>query len=241
MVRIAAVVLRPLRPALDKTFGSVCSVRTDSSDIVMTYDDGPEPGSTENVLAALADHGATATFFVLVNRARRETALLAEMVEAGHEIALHGIDHRALTLFSPGQVRQRTSDGRRELEDLVGKPVRWFRPPYGRQTFTTWRAIRATGLESVLWGPSLQDWSDMQQDQRVRAALTGADAGAIVLGHDGFAGPDDGVDDGPRPRVDRGDLNRRVLAAYADQGLQGRSLGDALRLGSVGRRVWFRS
>jgi hypothetical protein len=62
-----------------------------------------------------------------------------------------------------------------------------------------------------------------------------------VLGHDGFAGPDDGVDDGPRPQLDRGDLNRRVLAAYADRGLRGRSLGDALLVGSECRRARFRS
>jgi peptidoglycan/xylan/chitin deacetylase (PgdA/CDA1 family) len=219
----------------------VVRVETRAPTFVMTYDDGPEPGSTESVLEALADCGATATFFVLVNRARAHRALLHEVVAAGHEIALHGLDHRALTEFSPAQARDRTVAGRRELEDLLGSSVRWFRPPYGKQSLRTWRAVRSTGLESVLWGPTMQDWLDVSQQQRVDGALAGARPGVVILGHDGFAGPADGVDDGPRPELDRGDLTRRVLAGYAEQGLRARSLGDALGEGTEGRRVWFQT
>lgn len=232
--------VRPLQPRLDRAFGSTVSVETREPTVVMTYDDGPEAGSTEAVLEALAGHGATATFFVLVNRARAERALLHEVVAAGHEIALHGIDHRALTGFAPAEVRRRTAAGRHELEDLLGSPVRWFRPPYGKQSLRTWRAVRSTGLEPVLWGPVLQDWLDLPQQQRVDGALTDAGPGVVVLGHDGFAGPGDGVDDGPRPVLDRGDLTRRVLDGYAALGLSGQSLGEALLNGEPARRTWFR-
>lgn len=234
------MVRRVARPMLDRTFGSVVGVETDAPAFVMTYDDGPEPGGTEPVLTALAAHGATATFFVLVNRARRERALLAEVVDAGHEIGLHGIDHRSLSDFTAGQVRARTSDGRSELEDLLGQRVRWFRPPYGRQSVGAWRAVRAVGLEPVLWGPTLQDWTPASQAERVAGGLAGAAPGVVVLGHDGYAGPEDGVDDGPRPDVDRGELTDRVLTAYAERGLRARSLGDALRLGAPERRFWMR-
>jgi peptidoglycan/xylan/chitin deacetylase (PgdA/CDA1 family) len=238
--RVARGLLRPAQQHLDRSLGSVVSVRTDEPCFVMTYDDGPEPGSTEAVLGALAAHGATATFFVLVNRARAERSLLHEVAAAGHEIALHGIDHRPLTGFSPADVRRRTAAGKHELEDLLGSEVRWFRPPYGKQSLRTWRAVRSTGLEPVLWGPVLQDWLDVPQQERVDSALTNAAAGAVILGHDGFAGPTDGVDDGPRPELDRGDLTRRVLDGYAAKGLTARALGDALREGTPGRRVWLR-
>ena len=65
--------------------GSVTEVRTPSSQIVLTYDDGPDPAGTDRILEALARHDATATFFVLVTRARRYGSLLAEVVSAGHE------------------------------------------------------------------------------------------------------------------------------------------------------------
>lgn len=232
--------LAPARPLLDRGLGSVVAVRTTADSFVMTYDDGPEPGGTEPVLAALEAHGATATFFVLVNRARRDRALLAEVVAAGHEVALHGIDHRSLTDFSPRQVRVRTTDGRRELEDLLGHEVRWFRPPYGKQTMGSWLAVRSAGLEPVLWGPTMLDWTSEPQTTRVAAALDGAAPGVVVLGHDGYAGPGDGVDDGPRPEVDRGDLTRRVLEEYADRGLRACSVGTSLQVGVAAKVLWLR-
>jgi peptidoglycan/xylan/chitin deacetylase (PgdA/CDA1 family) len=219
--------------------GSVLSVRTELPVVVLTYDDGPEPRSTESVLEALRERGTTATFFILVGRARRHPGLLADVVAAGHEIALHGADHRALTDFPRSAVVRRTADAKAELEDLAGRRVRWLRPPYGRQTLATWSAVRSNGLEPVLWGPTTFDSRDISQESRVAQALVGARPGAILLAHDGYADASDGVDDGPAPRLDRGDLIRRVLDAYAERGLSGSSLADALRHGSVVRGAWF--
>jgi peptidoglycan/xylan/chitin deacetylase (PgdA/CDA1 family) len=220
--------------------GSVTAVRTGEPRIVLTYDDGPEPGGTEHVLAALADHGATATFFVLLTRVRRYPGLLAEIAAAGHEIALHGLDHRRLTDFSFAEARRRIRDGKAELEDAVGRPVTWIRPPYGRQTLLTWRGITSSGLDSVMWGPTTLDSIDVPDAQRLASALRGASAGSIVLAHDGHAGPMDGVDDGPAPRVERRELTARVLDGYAQLGLRGCSLRDALRGGTVVKEARFR-
>ena len=219
--------------------GSVLGVKTVQPHIVLTYDDGPHPGGTERVLEVLAERGATATFFLLMGRVRRYPSLLADIVDGGHEIALHGIDHRPLTDFTPTEVTARTASGRAELEDLVGARVQWMRPPYGRQTFGSWRAIRRTGLEPVMWGPTTFDSRQATTAERVAGALRGAERGAILLAHDGFANKADGVDDGDEPVLDRGDLTRRVLDAYDELGLSGRSLCDALVTGSPFRGAWF--
>jgi len=231
---------RPVEHLFGGVAGSVCAVRTETPHVVLTYDDGPEPGGTGAVLAALADFHATATFFVLLTRARRFPRLLGEIVSAGHEIALHGVDHRRLTQFPGAEVERRTRAGRAELEDLTGRRVAWFRPPYGAQSLRTWRAVVRAGLVPVLWGPTLRDTSDVPQADRVASALRGSRAGAIVLGHDGFAGPADGVDDGPAPLVDRGGLTRSLLRALGARGLVARSLGEVLAVGEPVRRAWFR-
>ncbi|WP_223692401.1 polysaccharide deacetylase family protein [Leifsonia poae] len=213
--------------------GTVMAVRTDAPEFVLTYDDGPVAGSTDRILAVLAERGATATFFMLLSRVRADPGLLAEVVAAGHEVALHGVDHRDLTTFPLDEVRRRMHDGRRELEDAAGRPVPWFRPPYGHQTFGVWRAIRAAGMTPVLWGPSTGDSrGDFDQEQRVTAALTGAMRGAILLAHDNFADALDGVDDGTPPLLDRADLLVRVLDGYAGLGLHARSLTAALATGA---------
>jgi peptidoglycan/xylan/chitin deacetylase (PgdA/CDA1 family) len=223
--------------------GSVEAVRTAEPEIVLTFDDGPDPVGTPAVLDALAAHGATATFFVLLTRVRRHPDLLERVRREGHEIGLHGVDHQRLTRFSYAEVRSRTAAAAQELEGLTGVPLRWFRPPYGAQDPGTWLAVRRTGLVPVLWGPTTWDWRDVGQDERVRKAQEGARPGAVVLAHDAFAGPTDGVADDGRgsrePEVDRFDLVDRVLGAYAGSGLRARSLGDALRHGRLVRSARF--
>jgi peptidoglycan/xylan/chitin deacetylase (PgdA/CDA1 family) len=225
--------------------GSVEAVRTSEPDVVLTFDDGPDPVGTPAVLDALAAHRATATFFVLLTRVRRHPELLERVRREGHEIALHGVDHQPLPRFSYADARSRTAAARSELEALTGVPVRWFRPPYGAQTPLTWLAVRRAGLVPVLWGPTTWDWRDVPQADRVRKAQEGAVPGAVVLAHDAFAGAQDGAADDGRglvePGVDRFDLVDRVLTAYTAGGLRGRSLGDALRRGTVVRGARFRA
>jgi peptidoglycan/xylan/chitin deacetylase (PgdA/CDA1 family) len=237
----ARAVLSPAVRRFSRPIGSVVSVRTSAPEVVLTFDDGPEAGGTDRVLTALEAHGATATFFVLLSKTKRHGALLDEVLAAGHEIGLHGIDHRALPTLGATEVERRTREGRAALEDLIGRPIQWFRPPYGRQTFGNWRAITRAGLVSVLWGPTTWDWrADVTPGERVAAAQRGVGPGAIVLAHDAFAGPDDGAFDGPEPVLDRGELIADVLTAYAERGLVARSLGDALVHGEAVRVARFR-
>jgi peptidoglycan/xylan/chitin deacetylase (PgdA/CDA1 family) len=230
---------RGLRRGVGTVLGSAVSVRTGAPHVVLTFDDGPEPGGTDRVLAALADAGASATFFMLLTRVRRYPALCEEVVAAGHEVALHGIDHSALPTLPPGDVGRLLRGGKAELEDATARPVRWCRPPYGRQTLRNWRAARDEGLMPVLWGPTTWDWKDIPQADRLVKARQGVSAGAIVLAHDGFAGPEDNAFDGPAPVLDRGELIAGVLEGWGEQGLAARSLGDALEHGSLVRESWF--
>ncbi|MEU5696951.1 polysaccharide deacetylase family protein [Actinosynnema sp. NPDC020468] len=232
--------VEPLEWWAGGVFGSLCGVRTSAPHVVLTYDDGPEPGGTDEVLAALEERRATATFFVLMSRARRHPGLLHEVLAAGHEVGLHGLDHRRVTTLTESDVIARARDGRAELEDLIGRSVTWYRPPYGAQSFRTWRAATRAGLVPVLWGPSLLDWLPVTDDERLGSALGDSTRGSVLLAHDGFAGPEDGVDDGPPPDVRRGALTRRLLDAYENSGFTGRSLRDALVDGVPTWRAWFR-
>ncbi len=235
----AVAARRGARRSAGTLLGSAVALRTDRPEVVLTFDDGPEPGGTDRVLSALADAGATATFFVLLTRVRRYPALLGEVLAAGHEVALHGVDHRALPTLPADEVARLVRAGRAELEDATGRPVRWFRPPYGRQTFRNWRAVTGAGMVPVLWGPTTWDWRDLPMDDRVAKSRQGIAPGAIVLAHDGFAGPADGACDGPPPELDRGELVRGVLGAYAEQGLSARSLEQVLESGALVRETWF--
>ena len=229
---MAARLLNPL-------LGSGISLAPHGDAVVLTFDDGPTPGVTDRILPVLADRGATATFFVLVNRARREPALLREVLAAGHEVALHGPDHQRVTGFRADQLVRRTRAARRELEDLAGVGVRWFRPPYGRQRVRDFLAVRVAGVEPVLWEAGMLDWTDLPDEERLSRGLGETRPGSVVLMHDGFAGPGDGVDDGPEPEVDRPRLVERTLDGLAARGLEVLSLEGGLARGDLVKRLRF--
>lgn len=226
------------RPAAG-LLGTAVRVRTDAAQIALTFDDGPVRPTTPRLLEVLGDFGAQATFFVLMTRVHRDPGLVRELRAAGHELALHGPDHRSLRSFTAREVRDRTQRARWELEELTGTPLRWFRPPYGEQSPATWAAVRSTGLEPVLWSATTWDWKDVPQHERVAKALGGAAPGTILLAHDNFADAVDGVDDGARPDVDAPDLLRRVLSGLGERGLSAVTVSELARTGRLERRVSF--
>jgi peptidoglycan/xylan/chitin deacetylase (PgdA/CDA1 family) len=220
---------------------SVVALARPASCAVLTYDDGPTPGITDRLLPVLAEARATATFFVLLTRVRADPGLLREVLAAGHEVGLHGVDHRRLTSLPPEVHLPRFRDGRRELEDVAGVTVRWSRPPYGRQDPAAWQAARDVGLTPVMWGATCRDWEDLPADDYLDQARTLDPEGCVLLLHDGFADERDGVDDGPPPsRLDRVALTREVLDRVDAVGLSVTSLGAALEHEKAVERPWFR-
>ena len=130
---------------------------TTSPDMVLTLDDGPDPDQTPQVLEVLAAHDATATFFVLLTRARRHPDLLRAMLAAGHEVALHGPDHRPLTEFGFAAARERTVAARRELEQLAGVRVPVLVVQGASDPFGTPEEVRAAVAGFLERGPGYAD------------------------------------------------------------------------------------
>lgn len=232
--------VRAARDVLTSPFGSVLGVLTSAPVFALTFDDGPDPHQTPAVLDQLATHQARATFFMLVNRAREHPELVEAVVAAGHEVALHGLTHRRLTQGSTAQALAEIAQGHRELSALSGQQIRFFRPPYGAQTLSIWRGVRRAGLQVVLWGPSLWDWKQASPEDRSRKALQGFGAGAIVLAHDGLAGPADGASATPTPDLDRAAWAGQWLGRYRSEfGLRSVPVSALLAAGPAIRAARF--
>ncbi|MDO4901449.1 polysaccharide deacetylase family protein [Actinomyces sp.] len=229
----------PADALLGHAFGSVVSLRTHAHHVVLTFDDGPLPGSTEPLAAVLAAHDAHATFFMLLTRARRSPGLVQDLVRAGHEIALHGMDHRRVTTLRRGELTPWLRDARAELEDISGVPVRWFRPPHGAQSLRSHLAASAAGLTTVLWSGTTWDWKDVSHAERVARAMRDAAPGAILLAHDGAADASDLATETAVDGVDKETLLAEVLAGLEERGLSAMSLGAALTAGTPVRRLSF--
>ena len=216
---------------------SIVSIDTKSGppSVVLTYDDGPEPQGTHEVLSALSEAGVTATFFVLLTRTRMNPKLVMEIQSQGHELALHGVNHKSLLEMSRDEVFTRTRDAKSELEDLIGKEVKWFRPPYGQQTQEHVDAVYEAGLTPVLWNVICFDWADVTHEFRLSEVRGMNQPGAILLAHDNIACAPDGVEYDPCPPFSRGALTRDIIEIFQTKGFECRGLSDALKTGDA---VW---
>jgi peptidoglycan/xylan/chitin deacetylase (PgdA/CDA1 family) len=153
--------------------------------VALTYDDGPDPVSTPLFLRLLARHGRFATFFLLGEHAARYPDLVLHMTELGHEVAVHGWDHRCLAFKRPGRLVDEVKRTKDLLEDITGKSVRWYRPPYGVLTAEGLNAARAARLRTVLWTAWGRDWtSTATPDSIRRTVLRSQKPGGTVLLHD---------------------------------------------------------
>ena len=113
--------------------------------VALTFDDGPDRVSTPRFLDLLAEREVTATFFLLGAHARREPVLVREMAAAGHELAVHGWEHDCIAMLRPGRLAGQLARSRDVVEDLTGRPVAYYRPPYGVMTAEGLYAARRAG------------------------------------------------------------------------------------------------
>jgi peptidoglycan/xylan/chitin deacetylase (PgdA/CDA1 family) len=145
-------------------FGRTLIAPPRPGELALTFDDGPNPAWTPRLLDILAAHKAHATFFMVGRFAQAEPALVRRTVEGGHLVGNHSWSHPNLARSAPGRVQEelrRTSD---LLEQLIGKPVQYFRPPYGARRPDVLRTARRFGLTPVLWNAMTTDWSEPSAD-----------------------------------------------------------------------------
>ena len=156
-----------------------------SGAVAFTFDDGPDPAVTPWVARALEQAGARGTFFVLVGRLQGHPELVRELVGRGHEVGLHGLRHRHLWTLGPAATRRQLEEGVRGLEAVTGRPVRYYRPPWGHFNGAVAAAARRLGLQMVLWSAAPRDWLPGIGRQRLeRELLRALRPGAIIDLHD---------------------------------------------------------
>jgi peptidoglycan/xylan/chitin deacetylase (PgdA/CDA1 family) len=129
-----------------RIFGRALIAGNDPDEVALTFDDGPNDAATPALLEVLARHEVRATFFTIGGFARQRPELLREVVAAGHLVGNHTMTHPKLSIEPGARVRQELADCSAVLEDITGKPVRFFRPPFGARRPMVLRTARETGI-----------------------------------------------------------------------------------------------
>lgn len=154
--------------------------------VALTFDDGPKPGATEELLAVLRREKVKATFFYVGAQAERYPWLVQATARAGHEIGNHTYDHRRLPgLTSAEQAAEidQTSD---VIALLTGERPRFLRPPGGRRDARAEALLPARGMALAMWDAELGDIAPRASARYLEhEALLLVRPGSVVLLHSG--------------------------------------------------------
>ena len=185
-----AVAYAALSPQ-SQIFGEVLVAPRRPGEIALTFDDGPNPAATPQLLDLLTRHGVRATFFTIGAFARHERALLRKVAAAGHVVGSHTMTHPWLAWQSDARVGRELEQSQRVIEDVLGMPVREFRPPHGARRPHVLRLARELGMRTVQWNVIADDWKPGSAEEiadrvaRGIAAAHGSGRAANVVLHDG--------------------------------------------------------
>jgi peptidoglycan/xylan/chitin deacetylase (PgdA/CDA1 family) len=214
-----------LESAAHRLAGSLCEVDTVRPVFHLTFDDGPHPEVTPRLLGLLDEHKAPATFFLLTDAAQRHPDLVHEIIDRGHEIGHHSRTHLRLSTAPLQRLSDEIRAAKRDLEEVAGKKVTLFRPPYGAHGLRSLYMSRLSGMETVLWSVDSEDWKGLTPEAPLAHAAGKLRAGGILLLHDTPVG-ESVTKDTEQGLVDKVDLTAMYLDELADKALTPVSLKE---------------
>lgn len=172
-------------------FGHTILAGDNPAEVALTYDDGPNDRATDELLDLLAHRRARATFFMIGRFVRQRPEIARRVHAAGHLIGNHTQTHPWLSFLSMRAIRQQLVDCNHALEDTIGAPIHYLRPPHGARRPAVFRAADELGLKIVQWNAMGYDWRPIPAERIVANVTRGIrrahrnHIGANILLHDG--------------------------------------------------------
>ena len=169
-------------------YASENNVRTNAlpHTVALTFDDGPSPIYTPQVLAILKKYHVKATFFVVGANAKKYPELLKQINEDGHVIASHSQTHPLLTKLSTPSLQHEVSTPVIIIENTIGKKPKCLRYPFGASNEKVRAMIRTYGMQPVSMGFNSFDYERPGSKKISDWVLKNIYSKQIILLHDGF-------------------------------------------------------
>ncbi|REK69101.1 polysaccharide deacetylase family protein [Paenibacillus paeoniae] len=169
---------------------------TEDKYICLTYDDGPHPEYTPQILDTLKENEAQATFFLFGKFAEQYPSIVQRILSENHEIGNHTYSHPTLTTLDLTEIEQEILAGEEAIRKSVNYRCNLFRPPYGIFANEIVEKVMAINYKFVLWSREMQvdDWKLPGSEKMVEEILNKAKSGSIVLMHDAGGNRDQTVE-----------------------------------------------
>ncbi|MFI1016684.1 polysaccharide deacetylase family protein [Streptomyces sp. NPDC020965] len=157
----------------------------DRQEIALTFDDGPDPVFTRQVLDILDRYGVRATFFCVGLHVNALPDEVRRITDAGHDIGNHTWSHPFLPDLTATQFRLQIERTSAAFERSVGEAPTLFRPPYGARTPEALGELLPDGPALALWDVDSWDWARPGPEKITKTVLDHARPGSMILMHDG--------------------------------------------------------
>ena len=163
---------------------------SDKKRVALTFDDGPHPKVTRQILDTLERYNAKATFFMLGNRVQYYPEIALEVLSRGHEVGNHTWSHPVLPKLTEAQIMNEFTTTENAITAAIGQGSTVFRPPYGSTT----DAINAIIPHDVaIWSIDTLDWKHRDANKLVQNVKNQMHNNAIILMHDIHQSTADGL------------------------------------------------
>lgn len=162
--------------------------KTPGNNISITFDDGPNPEFTPEVLRLLKDYGQHASFFLIGEKAKENPELLKQILREGHSIGNHSYSHsKSFGFFSTRKIIEELQKTNTILEKITGKEVKLFRPPFGVTNPNIKKALRQTRHQSIGWSKRSYDTTKISEEKILQNITKNLKKGDVILLHDSSA------------------------------------------------------
>ncbi len=162
------------------------SCPTTQPSIYLSFDDGPHPLFSKQIINVLGYYNISATFFVVGKNVLENPHIINALLEAGHTIGLHGMSHRRMIFQSEASLQQELQDCKALVESITNSTVSLFRPPYGQFGPKLLRICARLQLQPVMWTNMPFDFqSGLSDDRVIKWAIQKSSNGTIIVLHDG--------------------------------------------------------
>lgn len=164
-----------------------CSGPTANKLIALTFNDGPNPDVTPQLLKILKVHDVKATFFLIGREALSQVDLARQIISEGHEVGNHTMNHVRCSEEPERELFRQIQDGQDAIRFASGEEARWFRPPFGDFDEAQLHLPFRSGLSTIYWTTKIDQNADDPAHQIVRFFKQGLKPGAIFSLHEKHA------------------------------------------------------
>jgi peptidoglycan/xylan/chitin deacetylase (PgdA/CDA1 family) len=180
-----------IHPILKRIFPDCLWDLTGELALALTFDDGPHPVYTSQVLEVLSQWDLKASFFVLGEQVELYPHVVAEILVQGHHIGIHGFRHDSFTRLTIPELKDSLIKTQHAIAKACHQPPETYRdvrPPNGLFFPKTLTYLRQWGYRPVMWSVVPEDWVNPPCSVVVSRILKQVYPGAIIVLHDGYYG-----------------------------------------------------